>query len=88
MTANESQVFHDVREILAITLRVDPERVRREARLERDLGMDSLRMIETNVAIEARFGVVAPELVRPDELGIETVADLVHHVCRTLGAAA
>jgi acyl carrier protein len=83
----ETKVFQDVREILAVTLRVDPARVRHEARLEHDLGMDSLRMIETNVAIEARFGLVAPELVRPDELGIETVGDLVQHVCRTLGSA-
>jgi acyl carrier protein len=73
-------VFTQVRDILAHTLRIDPDRVKPEARLEHDLGMDSLRTIETNVALEARFGYVAPEIVRPDEIGIVTVDDLVQHV--------
>jgi len=49
--------------------------------------MDSLRTIETNVALEARFGFVAPEVVRPEELGIVTVDDLVSHVCDVIARA-
>jgi acyl carrier protein len=84
--ADRDEVFMQVREILAQTLRVDPARIRPEAHLEDDLGMDSLRTIETNVALEARFGFVSPEVVRPAEIGIHTVDDLVAHVCSSIGA--
>jgi len=87
MIVERPAVFAQVRDILAHTLRIDPDRVQPAARLERDLGMDSLRTIETNVALEARFGFVAPEVVRPEELGIVTVDDLVSHVCDVIARA-
>lgn len=87
MLTEHTDVYDRVRAILASTLRVDPDRVRPDARLARDLGMDSLRTIETNVAIEATFGIVTAEAVRPDELGIETVSDLVSYVAGELEKA-
>lgn len=82
-----TDVYERVRAILAHTLRIDADRVRPQAHLARDLGMDSLRTIETNVAIEATFGIVTAEAVRPDELGIETVSDLVAYVAGALEKA-
>lgn len=87
MLPQHHEVFVQVREILARTLEVDIDRIRPDAHLEHDLGMDSLRTIETNVALEARFGFVSPEIVRPDELGIRSVDDLVAHVCRSIAEA-
>jgi len=84
MLMAHTDVYERVRAILASTLRVDPDLVRPDARLARDLGMDSLRTIEANVAIEATFGIVTAEAVRPDELGIETVSDLVSYVAGEL----
>jgi acyl carrier protein len=76
-----------VKAVLARTLAVEPGRVRMGADLEA-LGMDSLKTIETNVALEEEFGFVTPEIARPDELGLLTVADLVEHVGRTLRGSA
>jgi acyl carrier protein len=65
---------------------VEADRLRPDADLE-GLGMDSLKTIETNVALEEEFGFVAPEVTRPDELGLETVDDLVDHVSRMTGGS-
>jgi len=72
-----------VHRVLARTLGVDPVRIRAEARLE-DLGVDSLKTIEMNVALEEELGFTSPEVARPDELGIVTVGDLVRHVSLVL----
>jgi len=72
-----------VHSVLARTLGVDPGRIRPEAQLE-DLGLDSLKTIEMNVALEEQLGFTSPEVARPDELGIVTVDDLVRHVARVL----
>lgn len=87
MLPERHDVFVQVREILARTLKVDSDQIRPDAHLEHELGMDSLSTIETNVALETRFGFVTPEIVRPDELGIRTVDDLVAHVCRSIAEA-
>ena len=72
-----------VQGVIARTLGVEAGRVRPDAELEA-LGMDSLKTIETNVALEEEFGFVTPEVARPDELGLRTVDDLVDHVSRML----
>jgi len=72
-----------VHRVLARTLGVDPGRIRPEARLE-DLGVDSLKTIEMNVALEEELGFTSPEVARPDELGLQTVGDLVRHVALVL----
>lgn len=87
MLPERHDVSVQVREILARTLKVDIDEIRPDSHLEHDLGMDSLRTIETNVALETRFGFVSPEVVRPEELGIRTVDDLVGHVWRSIAEA-
>lgn len=76
-----------VKAVVARTLAVEPDRVRMDAELEA-LGMDSLKTIETNVALEEEFGFVTSEVARPDELGLRTVDDLVDHVSRALRGSA
>jgi acyl carrier protein len=80
------EVARRVQAVLARTLGVEADRLRPDADLE-GLGMDSLKTIETNVALEEEFGFVAPEVTRPDELGLETVDDLVDHVSRMTGGS-
>jgi hypothetical protein len=41
-------------------------------------------MIETNVALEVKFGFVSPDVARPEELEIRTVDDLVGYVARQI----
>lgn len=72
-----------VESVLVRKLGVDPSRIRPDAELE-ELGIDSLKTIEMNVALEEEFGFTSPEVARPDELGIVTVDDLVGHVVRIL----
>jgi acyl carrier protein len=79
---SRGEVARRVQAVLARTLGVEADRVQPDADLE-GLGMDSLKTIETNVALEEEFGFVAPEVTRPDELGLQTVDDLVDHVART-----
>jgi len=81
--AGPAAVSDAVHRVLAQTLGVDPARIRPEARLE-DLGVDSLKTIEMNVALEEELGFTSPEVARPDELGIVTVGDLVRHVSLVL----
>lgn len=69
--------------VLAHTLGIDPSGIRPDAELE-DLGLNSLKTIEMNVALEEKLGFTSPEVARPDELGIVTVDDLVSHVVRVL----
>lgn len=76
------EIARRVRAILAGVLDLDLERITPSADLVRQLGMTSLQMIETNIALERALGVTAPEVARPDELGIRTVDDLIEHAHR------
>jgi acyl carrier protein len=82
-TLSPTDVALRVQGVLARTLGVEADQVRPETELEA-LGMDSLKTIETNVALEEELGFVTPEVARPDELGLRTVNDLVDHVSRML----
>jgi len=65
----------EVREVVARVLGVPAHRVRLDDALDGELGIDSMRMIRINVALEARFGVVIP-----DDAPLRTIADLVASV--------
>jgi acyl carrier protein len=82
-THTPAEVADAVQRVLARTLGLEPGRIRPEERLE-DLGVDSLKTIEMNVALEEELGFTSPEIARPDELGIVTVRDLVRHVALVL----
>jgi acyl carrier protein len=56
--------------------------LRREMRLVEDLRLDSIRLMTLAAEVENRFRVLLDE---SDELGIETVGDLVAVVERKLG---
>ena len=66
-----------VRGILASVLDMPVEEITLEASLEGQLGMDSLSAIVASIAVEERFDLRMPEFASPDELGLQTVADLV-----------
>jgi acyl carrier protein len=76
----KAAIVGGVQGILAAVLGAPLSEVALDRDLEADLGMDSLKMIETNVELEARFGFVSPDVARPEELQIRTVEDLVGYV--------
>ena len=64
-----------VRTALARTLRRPLEDIRPEADLEDDLGLDSMALIEVNIAIEEQLRVPVPAGETP-ELAVRTVDEL------------
>ena len=65
--------------MLGTTSRVEPERVTAETRLDEDLGIDSMTLVDVVVAVEDRFGLVIPD---DDWARFETVGDASAHVQR------
>ena len=63
-------------EVIGNLLKVAPERIVPEASFTRDLGADSLTMVELVLAFEQEFGITVPD----DEVsGIVTVADAIEY---------
>ena len=65
------------REILAEQLRIDPARVVPEARIKKDLGADSLDILQLLMRIEDKYGITIPDEALA---GFETVADVVGYL--------
>src|SRR5262249_51350927 len=75
----------EIRMVLAETLGVPVEDVGPEAYLEDALAVDSLKLIELNVALESRFGVPILDFTASEEGLIRSVRDLVAFVQSRLG---
>jgi acyl carrier protein len=80
-----SDIASGVRDILAFHLGVEPARLTDEARLAKDLGADSLDVVEVVMSCEERFGVEIPNRAATS---LVTVADAVRCVEAQLAAAA
>jgi acyl carrier protein len=77
----------EVREIVAEALERSPEGIHGEQRLDADLGVDSLAMIQIRVALEHELGVRAPDDIDVGEAReIRTVRDLIELVEREIAA--
>ena len=80
-----SDIASEVRDILAYHLGVEPARLTDQARLAKDLGADSLDVVEVVMSCEERFGVEIPNRAAT---GLVTVADAVRCVEAQIAAAA
>lgn len=78
--AEGGEVWAGVRAILAELLNRPESSFTPEARLESQLGFDSLMMIELSVRIEERFDVVVPPSASPADISVKTAADVVRFV--------
>lgn len=66
-------MFEEVKTILAHQLRVAPERVTRDAQIKKDLGADSVDILQLLMRLEDDYGIVIPD----QELAkFETVGDV------------
>ena len=54
-------MFDEVKTILARQLRLDPERVKPESDIKRDLGADSLDILQLLMRMEDDYGIVIPD---------------------------
>ncbi|MBQ3355075.1 MAG: acyl carrier protein [Bacteroidales bacterium] len=67
-------MFDEVKEILARQLRVSPEKVTLDAQIKKDLGADSVDILQLLMRLEDDYGIVIPD----QELAkFETVGDVV-----------
>jgi acyl carrier protein len=63
-----------LREIIAVELQLDPQRVQPEANLRQDLGMDSVAALNILFAAEEVFGISAIDVT--ELASVATVADV------------
>lgn len=74
MNITNIDMYEQVKEILARQLRVSPERVTLDAQIKKDLGADSVDILQLLMRLEDDYGIVIPD----QELAkFETVGDVV-----------
>lgn len=85
-SGGDPEIARVVRTIIAERCGIDVEAVTPDLSLENGLGVDSLALIEINVALEERFQIVAPDFAAPDQPAIHTVGDIIAFVEAQLAA--
>ena len=69
-----NNMYEEVKTILARQLRIAPERVTLDAQIKKDLGADSVDILQLLMRLEDDYGIVIPD----QELAkFETVGDVV-----------
>lgn len=69
-------MFEEVQKILAKQLRIsDPARIKPESAIQKDLGADSLDVLQLLMKIEDQYGIVVPD---EELVGLKTVQDVVN----------
>lgn len=72
-----SKVFDEVKEVVVEQLSVNAEQVKPEAQFQKDLGADSLDVVELVMALEEKFGIEIPD---EQAEKIVTVGDAVAYI--------
>ena len=67
-------MFEKVQTILAKQLRLDPDRITPDSKIMKDLGADSLDILQLLMKIEDQYGIVIPDQALA---GFVTVGDVV-----------
>lgn len=70
-------MYDEVKTILARQLRVAPERVTMDAQIKKDLGADSVDILQLLMRLEDDYGVVIPDEALAK---FETVGDVVNYL--------
>jgi acyl carrier protein len=78
------EIGREVRNIIASALKRPVAQVPLQASLESGLGIDSLAMIEINIALEERFRFAMPDMASPADANLKTVEDLARFVAAQL----
>ena len=67
-------MFDEVKKILAKQLRRDPETITLNSEIKKDLGADSLDILQLLMRVEDDYGIVIPD---QELAGFKTVGDVV-----------
>ena len=74
---NRQEIEEKVREFLIDDLEIDEEKIKPEARLKEDIGIDSLDFVDIIVIVDREFGF----RIVPEELkGVVTLEDFCHYI--------
>ena len=68
-------MYDQVKEILARQLRVSPDKVTMDAQIKKDLGADSVDILQLLMRLEDDYGIVIPD---QELIKFETVGDVVN----------
>lgn len=68
-------MFEKVREMLAKQLNIKPEVIKPESDVVKDLGADSLDVVELLISLEDNYGV---SITEDDVVNVKTVQDIVN----------
>ena len=77
ITTKNNDMFDKVQAILAKQLRLDPSRITPESQIKKDLGADSLDILQLLMRIEDQYGIVIPDQALAK---FETVKDVVDYL--------
>lgn len=70
-------MFEETKKILAKQLRIDESTITMESEIKKDLGADSLDILQILMTLEEDYGIVIPD----EELAtFNTVADIVNYL--------
>jgi acyl carrier protein len=78
----EDEVFKKVSEYLITQFEIPPEKISPEARLFKDLGMDSIDALDWFAAMQSQIGL---PIIEKELKMIRTVQDVVDYCVRNLG---
>ena len=82
---NEESIATVVRSVIAEQIHRPAAEISLDAKLENQLEIDSMAMIEINVSLEERFGIPMPDMAV--DHGVETVRDLARFIAARLPGA-
>lgn len=74
-----------VRSVIAEHIHKPASEIGADAKLESNLAVDSMAMIEINVSLEERFGIAMPDMAAVHD--VETVGDLARFIAARLETA-
>ena len=74
-------MFEKVRDMLAKQLNLKPEAITLESDVVKDLGADSLDVVELLISLEDDYGISSPE---DDIVNVKTVKDIVDMIEKLL----
>jgi len=70
-------IFDEVKEVIVEQLNVNPDEVKLESNFVKDLGADSLDVVELVMALEEKFEIEIPD---SEAEKIQTVKDVVDYI--------
>ncbi len=73
-------MFEKVCEMLAEQLGIDRDSIRPESEVVKDLGADSLDVVELIVALEDAYGITLPEGAIEDVKTVQDIVDMMNKI--------